>query len=264
MNSAVGGVLSVVAGLVTILLVFSEASYYLNPPAHSRVLIDIHQGEREVPVHMDLEFIAERCERLGLGFHDAQGRPYDSSRAAIEFQSVGPHACRLVGSLYVKQSAGAFFVTLRDLFMFGGGMLAPEEVMEFNASHVIRQLSFGPFFAGQKQPLSGSTASTARGGAQWQYHLSVVPTLHSASSVAGRMGVVSEQYAATQFLQHHDPANPFAVHPGLFVKYTFSPLAVQTGVKDTSFVQLITSVLAMSGGVWALAGVLTKLSRAFV
>jgi hypothetical protein len=219
---------------------------------------------------------------------DAKGVTYDESRSSLRLSPASaldltgltgfsrllaahklaaaqdPHAtspgCVLQGTVRVKSLPGHVYVAApRVLSNVDGRMMftiTPEALAGgFNVSHTIRALSFGPPFPGQASPLEGATTLPARGAAAYQYHLRVVPTMYE--TLSGRV-IDSRQYSASDFAQEHERNSAVFVHPGVWLRYDFSPTVVRRVEVRRSFLQFVTSLFAILGGVFSISGVLDQ------
>lgn len=111
---------------------------------------------------------------------------------------------------------------------------------EFNFSHIISELSYGPFYPSLVNPLD-RTVNTAPGNFyRFQYYLSVVPTVYS----VGSRNIHTNQYAVTE--QSQEVAETMV--PGIFFKYDIEPilLAVQEN-RDGLLTFLVKIINVLSG-----------------
>jgi hypothetical protein len=190
---------------------------------------------------------------------DNKGTPYDESLARVELRDTSP-GCALKGSVRVKGLPGHLHVAAqRTVANFEGRLMfavEPSAAAAFNASHTIRRLSFGPAFPGQVSPLDGTTSAPTARSAGYQYHLRVVPTVYE--HLGGR-ATDSRQYSVSDFVQEYDAHAAPHVHPGLWLRYDFSPTMVRRVETRRSFLQFVTSLCAILGGVFALSGLVDQL-----
>lgn len=182
--------------------------------------------------------------------------------------------CRVQGGLRLKKAAGNFHVVPRPFSARGStgffrGMPV-DELLLYNASHVVHDLAFGPAFRGQESPLRGVVRAHEEGPAQFQYYVTVVPTLVSGAraSLAAWVGswiglggsealaLRSAQYSATEFTAATDPTSVMMTPPGVIFRFDFSPVMVMRKERSRTIAQLLTSVCAILGGVFAVSGML--------
>ena len=144
-----------------------------------------------------------------------------------------------------------------------------------NCSHVIHHLSFGEAYPGAVQPLDGvvQTVPGPEGAAtaHIQYFIKVVPTHYE--SAFGRT-LQTNQFSVTQ--QSHFISMQEAFRgggggggggsdgriPGVFFVYDLSPFMVRVIERRMAFSTFITSICAIVGGIFTIAGVLDSLLHA--
>jgi len=167
--------------------------------------------------------------------------------------------CNLFGFLEVNKVAGNFHVAPGKAFQSAQGQLVhefkPFDTHTYNVSHQIHSLSFGVHYPNRVNPLDGATAILRNGSGVFQYFVKVVPTTyHFASS--GKRSIESCQYSVTdQFKSAHDPSKGFVL-PGVFFIYDISPIMVKFTEKQPSFTYFLTSLCAIVGGVFTVAGII--------
>jgi hypothetical protein len=198
---------------------------------------------------------------------DAKGVVYESERSRLEMTPLTPGAgpdapgCRVAGTVRVKGLPGVLSVTPNRGAFGPNGMLLfalPAEVISaFNASHTFNALDFGPRFPGQVSPLTGVSSAPTERVAAFTYHVRVVPTLYEALS--GRT-IASRQYSTSDFVVEVDAGAGGHGHahaaPGVWLRYDFSPTMVRRVELRRTFLQFLTGLCAILGGVFALSGVL--------
>ena len=167
--------------------------------------------------------------------------------------------CNLFGFLEVNKVAGNFHVAPGKAFQSAQGQLVhefkPFDTHKYNISHVIHSLSFGVHYPNRINPLDGATAVLRNGSGVFQYFAKVVPTTYIYDD--GKK-IESCQYSVTdQFKSAHDPSKGFVL-PGVFVIYDISPIMVKFTEKRPSFLTFLTSLCAIVGGVFTVAGILDQ------
>ena len=167
--------------------------------------------------------------------------------------------CNLFGFLEVNKVAGNFHVAPGKAFQSAQGQLVhefkPFDTHTYNVSHQIHSLSFGVHYPNRVNPLDGATAILRNGSGVFQYFVKVVPTTYSFASPKQRT-IDSCQYSVTdQFKSAHDPTKGFVL-PGVFFIYDISPIMVKFTEKQPSFTYFLTSLCAIVGGVFTVAGII--------
>ena len=121
---------------------------------------------------------------------------------------------------------------------------------------MIHSLSFGQHYPNRVNPLDSSTSILTNGSGVFQYFVKVVPTTYRYASGAS---VDSCQYSVTdQFKSAHDPSKGFVL-PGVFFIYDISPIMVKFTEKRKTFAYFVTSLCAIVGGVFTVAGIVDSL-----
>lgn len=120
-----------------------------------------------------------------------------------------------------------------------------------NSTHIVRHFSFGPKLEGITNPLDGGEVIIDQDQmAQIKYTIQIVPTTfdHLGSKEA------SYQYSVTEYRRHSDLSQGLFVRPGIFFKYSFSPLRLEVVESRAPFLTFITSLCAILGGVFTCCG----------
>ena len=120
----------------------------------------------------------------------------------------------------------------------------------FNFSHIVNELSFGPFLPSLVNPLDRTISVATSHFYRFQYFLSVVPTTYSVGypGTSGSRTILTNQYAVTE--QEKDIGE--RTIPGIFVKYDIEPILLNiVETRDSFFVFLIKVVNILSGALVA-------------
>ncbi|WFD29591.1 hypothetical protein MSPP1_000600 [Malassezia sp. CBS 17886] len=150
-------------------------------------------------------------------------------------------ACRIYGSILVKKTAGNLHVSLVDPAML---LVADDSMLQMNASHVIHEFGFGPYFTNMAEPLESSMEITTDPRAVYQYFVSVVPTRYI--SARGQT-IETNQYSVNDYVRN--PNGPIAF-PGIYLKYDLEPLTMTVHERTQSFVSFLVRLLGTMGGLW--------------
>lgn len=176
-------------------------------------------------------------------------------------------SCRIFGSLDGNKVQGDFHITAR-----GHGYREFGEHLDhstFNFSHVIRELSFGPYYPSLSNPLDNTIAVTPTSNDhfyKFQYYVSVVPTIYTDdSSLIPLLEAVNrnpkDHPASTIFhTAHAIKTNQYAVTsqshavaenniPGVFVKFDIEPIMLRVVEERGGFWQLVVRLVNVISGV---------------
>ncbi|XP_031132206.1 endoplasmic reticulum-Golgi intermediate compartment protein 3-like [Ipomoea triloba] len=161
--------------------------------------------------------------------------------------------CNIHGSLEVNKVAGNFHfspgksfhhanVQLSDLLAF--------QMDTYNISHTINKLSFGASIPGIVNPLDKVHWVQESPNGMYQYFLKVVPTIYT--NIRGHK-INSNQFSVTEHYKSTEPGH-FNLHPGVFFFYDLSPIKVTFTEEHVPFLHFLTSVCAIIGGIFTIAG----------
>lgn len=267
-----GAVISILCVVVMCLLFAGEVVSYVFPRTHSDMVISRSSSEDRLKVFLDVEFHRLPCAVVSIDIVDTlqnhevgssknlkltplalDGTPAtEATRAAAH---TGPDAgCRVEGFILVTKVPGNFHVSAhgrqaeyRKAFPNGQMLLG----------HTIHKLSFEPMIAqgpyryaeNGSRPLEGVAfkEGTPR---SYQYVLDVVPTIYG--------GALSD----THTYQYTFSANSYALHgghmPQAMFSYQLSPIAVRYSSGRVPFTHFIVYMCAIVGGVYTVAGLLSR------
>ncbi|OQS00917.1 golgi family protein [Achlya hypogyna] len=162
--------------------------------------------------------------------------------------------CRISGHLDVAKVAGKFYFAPSKIFQ--SGYLIADDVLDstfkvFDNSHTIHMLTFGQEYPNMKNPLNKRVKHLGAGkrGA-YQYFLKVVSTDYSFLNGAE---IVSNQYSATEHFLQMTPTGQKGL-PGITFAYEFSPIKFRIEQTQKGWLQFLTSVCAIVGGVFTVMG----------
>ncbi|KAG7342870.1 endoplasmic reticulum vesicle transporter [Nitzschia inconspicua] len=230
-----------------------------------------------------LKYTAEQCVR--------EGRDKAEPKKMTKGQG-----CNLSGFMTVNRVSGNFHIAMGEGIERDGRHIhtyVPEDSPNFNASHIIHQLSFGP--EDGKEPLVGMTKIvTEQTGTTglFQYFIKIVPTTYVGEAAKSLDGATPDQpngavetnryFYTERFMplmtdlledSHYDEDNLAAVHagfagghhkeehhwkqnavlPGVFFIYEIYPFAVEIRKNSVPFTHLLIRCMATVGGVFTLA-----------
>lgn len=119
-------------------------------------------------------------------------------------------------------------------------------------THKIHSLSFGELVPGITNPLDGVTKSEEDAGVRmFQYFLKVVPTHYY---YLGGKAVKTNQFSVTENERRVDNAAGRGL-PGVFFMFDLSPIQVTYTEYRTSLTHFLTSLCAIVGGTFTVAGI---------
>ncbi|KAG7413924.1 endoplasmic reticulum vesicle transporter-domain-containing protein [Fusarium sp. MPI-SDFR-AT-0072] len=148
-------------------------------------------------------------------------------------------SCRIYGSLDLNKVQGDFHITARGHGYRGNGEHLDHS--KFNFSHIISELSYGPFYPSLVNPLDGTVNTAPDNFHKFQYYLSVVPTVYSVNSKS----ILTNQYAVTEQSKAVDER----YIPGIFFKYDIEPILLTVHESRDGIISLLVKVINIMSGV---------------
>lgn len=153
-------------------------------------------------------------------------------------------ACRIYGTAQVKRVTGNLHITT-----LGHGYASREHVDHklINLTHVINELSFGPYFPNIAQPLDYTYEVADEPFSLFQYFIQVVPTVYHAPR---SKPVRTNQYSVNSYRRN-------LIHgrgtPGIFFKFDIDPIEMTVYQRTHSLTQFLLRLCGVVGGVWVCA-----------
>ncbi|KAJ4831065.1 hypothetical protein Tsubulata_043530 [Turnera subulata] len=277
-----GGIITLVSSFVMFLLFFSEFRSYWHTVTETKLLVDTSRGE-SLRINFDITFPAIRCSLLSLDAMDISGEQHLDIRHDITKKRINPngdviearqegigapkiekplqrHGGRLEhNEIYCGSCYGAEMSDddccnscddVREAYRRKGWAVTNVDLID-QISHRINRLAFGDYFPGVVNPLDGAQLIHNSPNGMQQYFIKVVPTIYT--DIRGRT-VQSNQYSVTEHFKQVEVISPNS-HPGVFFVYDFSPIKVTFKEEHISFLQFLTSVCAIVGGIFTIAGI---------
>ncbi|OIT39110.1 PREDICTED: endoplasmic reticulum-Golgi intermediate compartment protein 3-like [Nicotiana attenuata] len=162
--------------------------------------------------------------------------------------------CNIHGSLEVNKVAGNFHFAAGKSFHQSSFQLFELIALQsdtYNISHRVNKLAFGDSIPGVVNPLDGVHWTQEAQHGVYQYFLKVVPTIYK--GFRGRT-IDSNQFSATEHFKSSE-MGLFQSPPGVYFFYDLSPIKVTFTEQHVSFFHFLTSVCAIIGGVFTVAGI---------
>ncbi|KAI0134507.1 endoplasmic reticulum vesicle transporter-domain-containing protein [Xylariales sp. AK1849] len=153
-------------------------------------------------------------------------------------------SCRIYGSLDLNKVQGDFHITAR-----GHGYAEFGEHLDhnsFNFSHIVNELSFGPFYPSLVNPLDRTVNRADANFHKFQYFMSVVPTVYTVGHAhSASRTIVTNQYAVTE--QSHEISERMV--PGIFFKYDIEPILLTIEESRDGYLAFLFKVINVLSGV---------------
>ncbi|OQS06780.1 endoplasmic reticulum-Golgi intermediate compartment protein [Thraustotheca clavata] len=246
-----GGAIITLTSLVVVLLLFlSELGIYTTTEVANRMYVDVDPQDTVMHVEVDITFLHEPCSDVAMDASDTKGNrevivQSDVVAYPLEDEKEG---CRFKGFVDLKKIAGDInFAHEGSLNMF-----TFLEFLDFNSSHIVHSLRFGPSIPNMVNPLENVHKVVIENFKLYKYRISIVPTQYT--PLYGSP-VQTYQYSVTEHASDPNENGRFSF-PGVAFSYEFSPIKVEYIETKPSFLQFLTSTCAIVGGVFAVARIL--------
>ncbi|KAI1162815.1 DUF1692-domain-containing protein [Nemania serpens] len=155
-------------------------------------------------------------------------------------------SCRIYGSLDLNRVQGDFHITARG---HGYAEMFSEHLDHnaFNFSHVVSELSFGPYYPSLVNPLDRTINVATAHFHKFQYFMSVVPTVYTVAGggALSAKTIFTNQYAVTE--QSKEVGERMV--PGLFFKYDIEPILLAVEERRDGLLTLFVKIINILSGV---------------
>ncbi len=209
-------------------------------------------------------------KHIGVPFQDlheeGENEEQDHEHARdVRHSDMFREGCNLAGTLTVNKVAGNFHMAIgashsanpHQRHVHGFSI---DDMMQFNSSHIIHELRFGPNLGikGLIHPLERASQILTKGSpaAHFQYFIKVVPTLYT--NTRGQV-VETNHYSVTNHSQVLGSLDMFRGDgrriPGVFFVYDISPFLLHIKEKSMRFTEFFISCCAIVGGIVSIAGI---------
>ncbi|GMF18103.1 unnamed protein product [Phytophthora fragariaefolia] len=184
------------------------------------------------------------CALVALDVSDSKGHKEILLKQDIQEEPFGENGCRLFGTVQVQKVAG-------DLSFAHEGSLTVFsffDFLNFNSSHVVNHLRFGPQIPDMETPLIDVSKILTRNCTlllHFEEKIAVPYFTHLTYCVVSSGDVQHETSSRG--------ANGQVSFPGVTFSYEFSPIAVEYIESKPSVLHFLTSTSAIVGGVFAVA-----------
>ncbi|KUF89870.1 hypothetical protein AM588_10006062 [Phytophthora nicotianae] len=126
-----------------------------------------------INIEVDVSFLHEACKEVAMDVSDSKGHKEIMLKKDIQEEPFGENGCRLHGTVQVQKVAG-------DLSFAHEGSLTVFsffDFLNFNSSHVVNHLRFGPQIPDMETPLIDVSKILTKNLATYKYFVSIVPSL---------------------------------------------------------------------------------------
>lgn len=228
-------------GLVVVFMIYLETSTWLG--ASQIYTYGVDKGvAADFQFNLDITMM-EKCDDIGVMIYDgANDRLLVNELVnivpvptfnAIDDTNGGEDWCRISGIFRSNRVAGRLSIGPRKPSFWG-------QATAFNASHYVHELSFGPYYPSQLNPLDDAMKVSQEKEHVLAYFLSVVPTTYKALG----MTVETNQYTVTEVEKQPPPGTV----TGLHFLYDFEAISVTIHDDRIGFFDWLARVANILGG----------------
>ncbi|XP_072177725.1 endoplasmic reticulum-Golgi intermediate compartment protein 1-like [Diadema setosum] len=245
-----GALVSILSGLFITFLLLSEFTSFIRPDVVSELYVD-NPGEVErLSVRVNLTLPRLSCHVVGLDIQDDMGRHEvgyvdNTNKEPINDKK----GCRFYSDFTINKVPGNFHVSTHAV-----GMNQPTQP---DFTHVIHEVSFGDDLKNKSlsaafNPLAGRDRTTSKPEASHDYYMKIVPTVYE--DLWGAKNV-SYQYTYA-YKEYTSYGHGRRVLPAIWFRYDITPITVKYHEKRAPFYTFITTICAIVGGTFTVAGII--------
>jgi len=253
-----GAFISISCILFIAFLLLSELFAFIMPEVNSQLFV--HNNNKNVdggkiPVTLDISVFEIQCRFLGLDIQDDLGRHEvgfieDTSKVDIN----DGKGCRMKTSFRINKVPGNFHVSTHA---------SHEQPVDTNMGHEIHDLTIGEHVEHLSSipdssftPLNNIVSRSADASSSHDYVMKIVPTIYE--------DVHHRNVYPYQFTYAHREYVPythggFKVPATIWFRYDLNPITVKYTEKRKPFYTFLTTVCAIVGGTFTVAGIIDSL-----
>ncbi|KAM4892636.1 endoplasmic reticulum-Golgi intermediate compartment protein 1 isoform 6-T10 [Sylvia borin] len=246
-----GAIISVCCCLFILFLFLSELSGFIATEIVNELYVDDPDKDSggKIEVNLNISLPNLHCELVGLDIQDEMGRHevghIDNS---MKIPLNNGDGCRFEGHFSINKVPGNFHVSTHS---------ATAQPQNPDMTHVIHKLSFGDKLQvhnvhGAFNALEGADKLSSNPLASHDYILKIVPTVYEDMSGKQRYSyqytVANKEYVAY--------SHTGRIIPAIWFRYDLSPITVKYTERRQPLYRFITSICAIIGGTFTVAGIL--------
>jgi len=264
-------------------LVVSELSDYSATVTQDTIFVDVSRQER-MELEFDITFIKLQCNDVQVDIidnmsqedfvisKDVQKVDVDGEREivspesktffnAMAFMRRGETTgCRVKGKAVVTRVEGSMHIAAGHGVQQEHGEHKHHTHhikytdLNFDFSHRVNHLSFGPYWPGRQDPLDGNLVRRMP-MTQVNYLLKVVPTIFE--PLHGQV-INTHQFSVTENIKEAQVGAMSFPLPGVFFKWDICPFVVKYQEVSRGFAHFLTRICAIAGGTFVVLGLVYK------
>jgi len=242
-----GAVISIMSTCFILFLLVSEGLAFMQDEVVSELYVDDPTTGEKIPVKITINMPNMECKFLGVDIQDNQGRHevgfLENTRKMPINKDKG---CSFGGNFSINKVPGNFHISTHS---------SKERATKFDFNHEIVQLYFGDRLDETKLPgvqtdLAGK--KTIKGQmASHDYTIKIVPTVFTDKN---KKTIFGYQYTAV-YKDFHNPRGT----PAIWFRYEITPITVKYTERRKPLYHFITTILAIMGGTFTVAGMIDSM-----
>ena len=273
-RTALGGVVTMASACLCFVLLVSELVSFARVEVVNHMTVDSTEPSlaTTVPINFHITFPLVPCKDISFTVESTRGDsvvqlseenvrkdPARGDETSIR-PTPGTVGCTVQGTLYTGKVAGEFRINLgEDVPLQLAPMVAVEEKTNFT-SHVLHHFSVGERKKGKAYPLDG-LETIPDGQGHYLYNLRIIPTVEKPLYGGPTFNY---EFAFQESLHKGVRLSPgmsalTLTAPGIHFFYDFYPVMVEYTHQRMPFLQFVTSVLAVIGGIFTMSNIVDSI-----
>lgn len=242
-----GAVISIISTCFILFLLISEALAFAQEELISELYVDDPTLGEKIPVRIKIDLPNMECKFLGIDIQDNQGRHEVGYMENTVRENINEKkGCSFGGQFNVNKVPGNFHISTHSV---------STKPTNYDFNHQIKELYFGDPLSGVRLPgVQTNLAGTKRikaPTASHDYTLKIVPTVYQDKARNTKFG-----YQYTALYKEFTNARG---SPAIWFRYEISPITVKYTQRRKPIYHFVTTVLAIIGGTFTVAGMLDSM-----
>lgn len=246
-----GACISIFSVLFILFLFLSELSLFITHDVVSELTVeDPVKHSEKIPVFINLTLPNLNCKYLGLDIQDDMGRHEVGFQDNTQkFEVNGGSGCRMESHFLINKVPGNFHVSTHS---------AESQPDNPDMTHIIHKVRFGMDLqegkdvSGSFNPMEGLDKTKSQAIATHDYIVKIVPSVYEDSRGNFRYPY-QYTFSYRDVVQYGHGGR---MMPAIWFRYDLSPITVRYKEKRKPFYTFLTTVCAIVGGTFTVAGIL--------
>jgi len=245
-----GAVVSICCVVFITFMLGTELLWFVSPDIRSDLTVDNTNPTDRIPVRINITLPKMKCEHLGIDIQDDMGRHEvgfveNTVKTPLGNENEG---CLFEARFNINKVPGNFHVSTHSV---------DNQPREYDFGHVLHELSFGSKIKkisskgiGSFNSLGDREKLDSNGLESYGYVMKIVPT--SYEDISGNtLQAYQYTYAFRSYVRGRVPA--------LWFRYDMNPIAVKYHETRPPLYHFLTTVCAIVGGTFTVAGIIDSL-----